>query len=80
MTYRETDNLLQWIGAVAIIVGHILNTLGSQYHSDFWNILAFAIGTTAFLLWSIRVANKPQMMVNVVAMTTCTVGLIKALI
>lgn len=77
-TYRDVDNALQWVGAAAIIAGHILNTLGSAYHGDFWNILAFAVGTTAFLAWAVRVANKPQMLVNIVAMTTCTVGLIKA--
>jgi hypothetical protein len=80
MSYRDADNLLQWIGAAAIIAGHVLNTLGAQYHGDFWNILAFAVGTVAFLTWAVRVANKPQMMVNVVAMTTCSVGLIKAIV
>lgn len=79
MTYKDTDNALQWIGAVAIIAGHVLNTLGSAYHGDFWNILAFAVGTAAFLAWAVRVANKPQMLVNIVSATTCAVGLIKAL-
>ena len=80
MGYKETDNLLQWTGAVAIICGHVLNTVGSAYHRDLWNIIAFALGTVAFLIWSIRVSNKPQMMVNVVAMTTCIVGLLRAVI
>ncbi len=80
MGYKETDNLLQWTGAVAIICGHVLNTLGSAYHQDLWNIIAFAMGTVAFLIWSVRVSNKPQMMVNVVAMTTCVVGLLRAVI
>lgn len=78
MSYRHIDELLQWLGAVAIICGHVLNTLGSQYHQDQWNIVAFTVGTVCFLLWAVRVANKPQMMVNIVAMTTCLVGLFRA--
>ncbi len=78
MSYRHIDELLQWVGALAIICGHVLNTLGSQYHQDQWNIVAFTVGTVCFLLWAVRVANKPQMMVNVVAMTTCLVGLFRA--
>jgi hypothetical protein len=78
LSYRQLDDALQWTGAVAIICGHVLNTLGSQYHQDLWNIVAFAVGTVCFLAWAVRVANKPQMMVNIVAMTTCVVGLVKA--
>lgn len=78
ITYKNIDDSLQWTGAVAIICGHILNTLGSQYHQDLWNIMAFTVGTICFLLWAVRVGNKPQMMVNVVAMTTCAVGLLRA--
>ena len=78
ISYRHVDDVLQWTGAVAIICGHVLNTLGSAYHQDQWNIVAFTVGTVCFLLWAVRVANKPQMMVNVVAMTTCAVGLFKA--
>ena len=72
------DEVLQWTGAFFITVGHVLNTMGSAYHRDIWNIAGFAVGTALFLTWTIRVANKPQMMVNIVAMTTCVVGLVKA--
>ena len=72
------DEVLQWTGAFFITAGHVLNTLGSAYHKDTWNIVAFTVGTVCFLAWAVRVANKPQMMVNVVAMTTCVVGLYKA--
>jgi hypothetical protein len=72
------NNILQWTGAVFIIAGHLLNTAGTSVHEDTWNIVAFGLGTVCFLLWTIRVRNKPQMLVNVVAMVTCTIGLIKA--
>ena len=68
------NNILQWTGAVFIIAGHLLNTLAV----DGWNIAAFFVGTVCFLLWTIRVANKPQLLVNAVAIATCTVGLFRA--
>ena len=71
------NEVLQWAGAFFIGAGHVFNTLGSAYHRDFWNIAAFAVGTVLFLAWTIRVANKPQMAVNVVALATMAVGLLK---
>lgn len=70
----KTNEVLQWLGALFIIAGHMLNAAGI----DGWNILAFFFGTVFFLAWTIRVVNKPQMAVNVVAITTCTVGLFRA--
>jgi hypothetical protein len=73
------NEVLQWTGAFFITAGHVLNTLGSAYHRDVWNIAAFAVGTVLFLTWTIRVANKPQMAVNVAALATMAVGLYKAM-
>jgi hypothetical protein len=75
----QFNDWLQWTGAFFISVGHVLNTMGSAYHEDFWNIAAFAVGTTAFLIWTIRVANKPQMAVNIVGLSAISVGLFKGL-
>jgi hypothetical protein len=71
--------MLQWSGAVFIISGHVLNALGSAYHQDLWNQISFAIGTVCFLAWTLRVANKPQMTVNIVGLTAISIGLFKAL-
>ena len=78
MTYKRTDDALQWTGAVLIVLGHALNSLGSEYHKDVWNIASFTLGTTLFLTWAIRVANKPQMTVNVISIAIMLVGLYKA--
>ena len=72
------DEVLQWSGAFFITAGHVLNTMGSAYHKDVWNIIAFAVGTVLFLTWTIRVANKPQMAVNIAALATMSVGLFRA--
>lgn len=68
---------LQWIGAVWIIAGHSLNAIGPSAYP--YNILAFFLGTIFFLWWTVRVANKPQMLVNIVAITISGAGLYKAI-
>ena len=76
---ESLNEVLQWAGAFFISAGHVLNAIGSAYHQDVWNQLSFAVGTTCFLLWTLRVANKPQMAVNIVGLSAITVGLFKAL-
>lgn len=72
----EINEVLQWAGAVFIIAGHSLNAMGPSVYP--YNILAFFVGTILFFAWTIRVANKPQMLVNVVALGIGLVGLVKA--
>ena len=76
MTRTQIDDTLQWTGAVAIIAGHVLNAIGPAVYP--YNIAVFAVGTVAFLAWAIRVANKPQAVVNVVALAIGLVGLYNA--
>jgi len=77
MTYRNIDNILQWTGAVAIVLGHAFNAMGPVMYP--WNIIVFDIGTVMFMLWALRVGNRPQLMVNVVSLAIGLVGLYKAI-
>jgi len=70
------NDIIQWTGAVFIIIGHICNARGPDAYP--WNIVAFTLGTVAFLTWTVRVLNRPQMVVNVVAIVTCVIGLVNA--
>ena len=72
----EINEILQWTGAVFIIAGHSLNAVGPAAYP--YNILAFFLGTILFMTWSIRVANKPQLLVNIVALAIGLTGLVKA--
>ena len=72
----EIHEILQWSGAVFIIAGHSLNAVGPAAYP--YNILAFFLGTILFMAWSIRVANKPQLLVNIVALAIGLTGLVKA--
>lgn len=73
---NKLNESLQWIGALFIIAGHILNAIGPSVYP--YNIVAFTIGTVFFMTWTIRVNNRPQLIVNVVAITTCLTGLARA--
>ena len=73
----EINEILQWSGAVFIIAGHSLNAVGPEAYP--YNILAFFLGTILFMAWSIRVANKPQLLVNIVALVIGLTGLVKAI-
>jgi len=72
----DTNEILQWTGAVFIVAGHSLNAVGPTAHP--YNILTFFIGTILFLIWTVRVANKPQMFVNLVSVAIGFSGLVKA--
>jgi hypothetical protein len=72
----EINEILQWSGAVFIIAGHSLNAVGPAAYP--YNILAFFVGTILFMAWSIRVANRPQLLVNIVALAIGLTGLVKA--
>ena len=72
------NELLQWVGAVFIIAGHSLNAVGPAAYP--YNIIAFFVGTIFFLTWCLRVRNRPQLLVNVVALSIGATGLVKAFI
>lgn len=74
----KINETLQWIGAFFIIVGHVCNAIGPGAYP--YNIIAFTLGTVFFLTWTLRVKNKPQMIVNLVAIVTCLTGLVNAFI
>ena len=72
----DTNEILQWAGALFIVAGHSLNAVGPAAYP--YNILTFFIGTILFLAWTVRVANKPQMFVNLVSVAIGFSGLVKA--
>jgi hypothetical protein len=72
----KLNDILQWTGAVFIIVGHVCNAIGPSVYP--YNIVAFTLGTIMFMAWTIRVKNRPQLVVNIVAIVTCLLGLFNA--
>ena len=74
---KLNNDVIQWTGAIAIIAGHSLNAVGPAAYP--FNIYAFAVGTLAFLTWSIRVKNTPQLAVNLVALALGIMGIYRAI-
>jgi len=74
MTRTQIDNTLQWAGTACFLCMYTLMSL-NQYP---WNIVAGALGGALYLAWSLRVRNWPQTVTNVVSVTICGLGLLKA--
>ena len=73
----DTNEIIQWIGSVFIIAGHTLNAGGPECYP--YNLITFFIGTLMFLAWSIRVTNRPQMLINIIALFIGLTGMVKAI-
>ena len=73
----DTNEVIQWIGSVFIIAGHTLNAAGPEFYP--YNLITFFIGTLMFLAWSIRVTNRPQMLINIIALFIGLTGMVKAI-
>ena len=70
------NNVLQWTGTVALLVMYVLMSFFPTLHP--WNIVAGLVGGACYLAWTIRVNNRPQLIVNAVAITIGVAGLLKA--
>ena len=73
---QNRNDILQWIGAILIVLGHILNGYGPKAYP--YNIIVFTLGTILFLIWAYRVKNTPQLTVNIISLTIMFMGLYKA--
>ncbi len=70
------NSILQWAGTTALITMYILMSFFPELHP--WNIVAGAVGGVLYFCWSMRVANKPQMIVNFAGIAVCAAGLLRA--
>jgi hypothetical protein len=68
------NNVIQWAGTACFIAMYILMAT-NQYP---WNVVAGLGGSACYLVWTVRVANKPQFVINAIAIAVCLVGLFKA--
>jgi hypothetical protein len=70
------NNALQWAGTACLLAMYALMSFAPHLHP--WNIVAGVLGGLCYGAWTIRVANKPQMIVNAVAIAIGLAGLYKA--
>jgi hypothetical protein len=74
--HERTVEGVQWVGAASITAMHVLNAIGPDTYP--YNMISASIGTVCFMLWSYNVKNRPQSIVNIVALIVCVFGLYKA--
>jgi O-antigen/teichoic acid export membrane protein len=74
---NKTNELIQWTGTVFVLIMYALMNLAP--HLAPWNLVAGLLGSVCYFVWTIRVKNRPQLIINIVAMTLCILGLIKHL-
>lgn len=72
----QFNEVLQWAGTVCLLTMYVL----MSFYPDLrpWNIVAGIMGGACYLAWCVRVANKPQMIVNGVALLIGLAGLYRA--
>lgn len=75
MNREKVNNVIQWLGTVCILSMYVLMNFFRDLGLD---PFAGLLGGVFFAAWAYRTVNKPQMLVNGVAITVCVVGLIKS--
>ena len=73
---NKTNETIQWLGTAFILAMYVISNFFPGY-DDLRNSVAL-LGGLCFFAWSYRVANKPQMIINGVAIVLCVVGLLKS--
>jgi hypothetical protein len=76
MSYKRIDEVLQWTGTACILAMYVLMNFFRELALD---PLFGLLGGLCYALWAYRVANKPQLIVNVVAIAVCVIGLYNTL-
>jgi hypothetical protein len=71
----KTNELIQWVGTANILAMYVVMSYFPTLHP--WNILFGLVGGLCFFTWTIRVGNRPQMLINAVAIVVCAGGLLK---
>ena len=72
---NKTNELIQWMGTAFVLCMYAVMNLAPE-HTVYIQLFGL-LGAVSFFVWTIRVKNRPQMLINVVAMTLCVLGLLK---
>jgi len=74
----KLNDILQWTGTCSFMCMYSIMSVFPEYRP--FDILFGAIGGGIYLIWSLRVANKPQTLTNIVGLSICLIGLYKAFV
>ena len=70
------NTTLQWAGTSALLCMYILMSFFPNLYP--YNLVAGCVGGLCYFIWSLRVRNKAQVIVNCAGILVCIAGLIKA--
>ena len=73
----KLNEVLQWAGTVCFMIMYTTMSFYKELHTV--QLIAGCMGGALFLVWSLRVANKQQTIVNVTGVAITLIGLYKAL-
>lgn len=73
--HNRTNELIQWVGTVFILSMYVVMSYFPELHP--LNIVLGLLGGLCFLVWTIRVKNRPQLLINLVSIVVCAGGLIR---
>jgi hypothetical protein len=66
---------LQWLGTACLIAMYVVMSYFPEHYP--LNIVLGLAGGICYFTWSLRVANKPQQLVNAAGILVCIGGLIR---
>jgi len=69
----KLNDVLQWAGTVCLLTMYVLMNFYRELHP--WDSVAGAGGGLCYLIWTIRVANRPQSLVNLAGITVSLAGI-----
>jgi uncharacterized membrane protein (UPF0136 family) len=72
----KLNEVLQWAGTACFMTMYTVMSFYKELHTV--QLIAGCLGGALFLVWSLRVANKQQTIVNVTGVTITLIGLYKA--
>ena len=69
------NNILQWLGTACLIAMYIVMSYYPEHYP--LNIVLGLLGGAFYFLWSLRVNNRPQQLVNAAGILVCVGELIR---
>ena len=72
---NKTNEAIQWTGTLFILAMYVIMSYYPELHP--YNIMMGLLGGLCYFVWTVRVRNYPQMLINAVAILLCVGGLVK---
>ena len=72
MSDKTVNEIIQWVGTFFILAMYVLMNFFRDLGLD---PVCGLIGGLCYAVWAYRAANKPQMLINIVAIAVCVMGL-----